>query len=223
MIVNGEQVPIVVRAGKRGQGLTIQTGPISGTLRSTTPAGEGVPLTKRGALVIARAGDLQTALQGLAPGSTVTQTLYSSPLLLADTQASLSGTTSVTPEVPGYAPLGDHTLVIAGTTQSGEKFTLSMGVLVETPAAALGANPLVKVSSRVIGQDTRTRVTLSRAQGGCAATFSVRGKRVRSTISRSGQAQALFVSQSTARKPSRVIVLIRGKGCQPKQLVATFR
>ena len=208
--INGVQVPVTLTKLRRGQGMRIAFGPVTFTLRSTTPAGQPVPLSAQGALIIARAGELPATGGGLAPASQVDMTLYSSPVRLGTAQVTPAGTISSTPTVPSTTALGAHTLVLTGVTDTGADFALELGVRVARPVAALGAAPVVTVHPRPAQPGDHLSIRAVGVQSRCSVEFSLGSSSARTRASTDGHARATLVA------PARGHVLkihVRGKGC----------
>lgn len=208
--INGVQVPVTATTLGRGQGMRIAFGPVTFTLRSTTPAGQPVPLSPQGALIIARAGELPATGGGLAPASQVDMTLYSSPVQLGTAQVMTSGSILSAPTIPSTTPLGSHTLVLTGVTDTGADFALELGVRVARPVAALGAAPVVTVHPRPAQPGDHLSIRAVGVQSRCSVEFSLGSSSARTRASTDGHARATLVA------PARGHVLkihVRGKGC----------
>lgn len=208
--INDQQVPVTLTKLRRGQGMRIAFGTVAFTLRSTTPAGQPVPLSPQGALIIARAGELPATGGGLAPASQVDMTLYSSPVQLGTAQVMTSGSISSTPTVPSTTALGAHTLVLTGVTDTGADFALELGVRVARPVAALGAAPVVTVHPLPAQPGDHLSIRAVGVQSRCSVEFSLGSSSARTRASTDGHARATLVA------PARGHVLkihVRGKGC----------
>jgi hypothetical protein len=216
MTIGGRRVEVTTTEGRRGAGLTLTGGPVSLTLRGTTPQGQGVPLTSDGSLILPRSGQVPTQVSGLAPNTTVTQTLYSDPLTLTSSSASSSGDFSASATLPSTLPLGQHTLSLSGTTNTGESFTLAIGVVIATPAAALGADPILSVWPRSAASSSTVTVKAHGVQAGCRVSFASGRDRTYASASRDGIATAKVVIGPTRLAQWSVRATVTGKGCVPK-------
>ena len=211
-VIDGQVIPVTSEPGPRGTGLTLQAGPVEFTLRSQTANGQRVPLAADGSLILPRTGEVPISGDGLEPNSSVAVTLFSNPISLGSTPVGADGTFRAAPVIPSTVPLGAHTLQLTGRTKGGDPFVLSIGVLVETPAAALGADPIISVRPAIITPGTSVAVTARGVQAGCRVTFTLAGKRATTTASKKGVAQA----QITMPKRLPRTAVVRGTVSGPK-------
>lgn len=191
--------------------MTVQASPLSFTLRSQTARGQRVPLAPDGALILARSGELPVTGSGLQPGSRVTQSLYSSPVELGSVVVTADEKFAAAPDIPTTVSLGSHTLVLRGTTKTGEPFELSIGVIVRTPVAALGSNPALSVSRG--SRSGEVMAAIRGAQAQCVVTFDAGGAPRRVRASAAGDAQALVKTVHSGRSAVSVTATVGGKGC----------
>lgn len=212
MRINGQAVRVTTDRGPRGTGLTLQAGPVEFTLRSQTANGQRVPLAADGSLILPRTGEVPISGDGLEPNSSVAVTLFSNPISLGSTPVGADGTFTTAPVIPATVPLGAHTLQLTGRTKTGDPFVLSIGVLVETPAAALGADPIISVRPAIVTPGTAVAVTARGVQVGCRVTFTLAGERATTTASKKGVAQA----QITMPKRLPRTAVVRGTVSGPK-------
>lgn len=210
--VNGQEIPVTTERGPRGSGLTLQAGSVAFTLRSQTAAGQRIPVSPDGSLILPRTGQVPISGDGLEPNSSVAVTLFSDPIALGSSVVSAEGTFTASPVIPSTVSLGAHTLQLTGRTKTGDPFVLSVGVLVETPAAALGANPVITVQPKIIKPSASVSVTARGVQAGCRVTFILAGKRANATASKKGVAQA----QITVPKKLPRTVSLRASVTGPK-------
>lgn len=79
---------------------------------------------------------------GFRPGSVITITFFSDPIVLGTTTADSVGNFSVTVVIPDGVPLGDHHLEASGVDASGQPFTVSLDVTVgsTSPLARTGSD-----------------------------------------------------------------------------------
>ncbi len=208
--IGGVEVPVRTTALRRGRGTVVTVGSMRFTLRSTTPSGQGVPTSPNGALVVARSGALPITGEGVAPGSEVKATLYSNPIPLGLTTATASGSFASQPTVPATVPRGTHTLSLTGSTTSGAPFTLNLGVTVESPAAALGAHPVVSVQPHPARVGDHLTIRVAELQAGCVVSFTLGRDTLRTQASARGQAQATLV---VPVRSSVLTTRVHGKRC----------
>ena len=213
IFINGTSTDISTDRGGRGSGLTLQAGPVEFTLRSQTANGRRVPLAPDGSLILARTGEVPISGDGLAPNSSVAVTLFSNPISLGSTPVGADGTFKTAPVIPASVPLGAHTLQLTGRTKTGDPFVLSIGVLVETPAAALGADPVISVRPAIITPGTSVAVTARGVQAGCRVTFTIAGKRAATKASKTGVAQAQITMPNRLPRTAVVRGTVSGPKC----------
>ena len=212
-VIDGQVIPVTSEPGPRGTGLTLQAGPVEFTLRSQTASGQRVPLAADGSLILPRTGEVPISGDGLEPNSSVAVTLFSDPISLGSTPVGADGTFRAAPVIPSTVPLGAHTLQLTGRTKGGDPFVLSVGVLVETPAAALGADPIISVRPAIITPGTSVAVTARGVQAGCRVTFTLAGKRATTTASKKGIAQALIIMPKRLPRTAVVRGTVSGPKC----------
>lgn len=223
MTIGGQVVQVERESQPRGRGVTLSAGPVTMTMRSTTPNGQAVPLTADGSLILARSGEVPIEASGLSPGSVVTQTLFSDPIDLGSSVVDASGDFRATPKIPPTTPLGNHTLSVRGTTNTGHPFTLNIGVTVATPAAALGSDPILVVKPTGTAHGPAALATATGVQARCTVTFSTGKTSVRTRSTTQGTARATL--QPIRIRSGRVPVTMRvsGKGCFPITVSKTVR
>lgn len=219
-LLAGQPVTVQDQPLPRGQGLSLSAGPVSMTLRSTTPNGRAVPLERDGSLLIARSGDLPITASGLAPGSIVTKTLFSDPITLGITTADNTGVLASTIPIPSTVPLGSHTLRLQGTTNTGDPFTLDMGVTVATPAVALGANPILTVKQATLKGARVVHLRARGVQARCLVTFTANRHQAKARANRTGTARAHITLPNQSKRGVTVTARITGKGCAPVRVNA---
>ena len=79
---------------------------------------------------------------GWLAGSSVTVTMYSTPIDLGTYVANADGTLSGTLIIPANAPVGNHTVVLSGTAANGATATAQLAFqIVADPTAATPATP----------------------------------------------------------------------------------
>lgn len=213
-------LPVVVRNQPlaRGQGLTVSAGPITASVRSTTAGGRRVPLAQNGTMMVTPSGSLPMSVSGLEPGSTVTQTLHSTPISLGSGLVDATGTFTGSATIPANVPSGRHTLVLDGTSKDGSPVTLSIGVTVAAPAVALGASPIVMVRR---GGDHAASVLHVRAtdvQRGCLVTFRAAKQHRTVRASSDGRASAQFTLPMTLPSSITVTARVKGSGCASRSV-----
>ena len=213
MRINGQEEPVSTKRGVRGGGLTLRAGPLEFTLRSQTARGQRVPLAPDGSLILARSGEVPVSGDGLEPNSSVSMTLFSDPITLGSASVVANGSFQSSPVIPSTAPLGAHTLQLTGRTKTGEPFELSIGVLVATPAAAVGANPVISVQPKVVKPGASVVVVARGVQAGCRVVFTIAGEQERTMASKKGIAQAHVMMPKRLPKNLVVKATLGGAKC----------
>lgn len=225
MVMGSQTVTVTQQVETRGRGATIAAGPIEMSVRARTASNSSIPLTPNNALVAPKSGQLLTGGSGVASSSTVTLTLFSNPVRLGETVADASGNFSANVTIPNNVPTGSHTLRIQGTTNSGQVFALDMGVIVKSPAAALGAHPLVSAKQRTVRGKRMIQVTVTKVQKSCTVGITVGNRRATTKASRSGTAVVLIPSTGTSSSKLRATVKasVSGKGCDKVSVSRRYR
>lgn len=216
MTIGGQEVQVQRESRPRGRGVTFSAGPVTMTMRSTAPNGQGVPLAPDGSLVLARSGEVPIEASGLAPGSTVTQTLYSNPVDLGSATVNSAGDVRAAPTIPASTPLGSHTLSIEGTTNTGDAFTFNIGVTVATPVVALGSDPVLDAT---LVRKHGTSLIDARARGvqaRCLVAFTAGKQTARARGSTQGVASVTLPAASPRSGAVKVTMRVSGQGCVPR-------
>lgn len=214
-VIGGQEAVVVNQPLPRGQGIEVSAGPVAMTFRSVTPGGQSVPVAPDGTLVIARSGEVPVSAEGLSPGSTVYKTLYSEPLNLGEGLADANGIYDGSTSIPSTVPTGSHTLVIRGTTKLGEPFILNVGVTVTTPAAALGASPVLTITPAKVRQGSVAHIRARGIQAGCVVTVTAGSSKAIGRASKAGMLQAQLLVGQTKTARWNVTARVGGKGCAP--------
>ena len=222
LLVNGREVPVSTKRGVRGGGLTLRAGSVEFTLRSQTASGQRVPLAPDGSLILARSGEVPVSGDGLEPNSSVSMTLFSDPVTLGSVSVGGDGSFSSSPVIPSTAPLGAHTFQLTGRTKTGEPFVLSIGVLVATPAAAVGADPVLSVQPKVVKPGASVAVMARGVQAGCQVMFTIAGERERVMASKKGVAQAHVMMPKRLPKNLVVKATVGGAKCSTVTVSKSF-
>ena len=222
MLIGGQPVVVQQTPQRRGQGIELTAGPVSFQLRSQTPSGRSVPTSPDGSLVIARSGTLPITGDGLLPGSLITQTLNSDPIDLGTTTVGTGGTFSSDTSIPASVPKGDHTLTLTGTTKNGDPFTLAIGVEVTSPAAALGASPIVTTTPAKLTPGRQVNVKATGVQVRCTVTFTLDKDKARTTANARGIAVATLTTPSSKKRALQLGTKVSGKGCEPVTLTRSL-
>jgi hypothetical protein len=212
-LIEGQPVVVEDRPLPRGQGFGIAAGPVQFTLRAQTANGQRVPLAPDGSLILPRTGDVPISGDGLEPNSSVTVTLFSDPIVLGSTRVESDGRFRTNPVIPSTVPLGAHTLQLTGRTKTGDPFVLSIGVLVKTPTAALGADPVISVRPAIIKPGASVAVTARGVQAGCRVNFTIAGKRATATASKKGVAQTHIALPNKLPRTAVVRAKVSGPKC----------
>ena len=223
MLIGGQPVVVQQTPQRRGQGIELTAGPVSFQLRSQTPSGRSVPTSPDGSLVIARPGTLPITGDGLLPGSLITQTLNSDPIDLGTTTVGTGGTFSSDTSIPASMPKGDHTFILTGTTKNGDPFTLAIGVEVTSPAAALGASPIVTTTPAKLTPGGQVNVKATGVQARCTVTFTLGKDKTRTTANARGIAVATLTTPPKTRRTVPLRTTVSGKGCEPVTVTRSLR
>ena len=215
MNLGGRVIAVSVQPTANNTVLTLNAGPVSMGLGGVTADGRPLPIGPGGVRVLSSPGQVIVNGSGLLPGSTVTQTLFSNPVALGSVAVDASGSFRASPIIPASVPLGNHTLSFTGTANTGEPFALSIGIRLQSQAAALGANPKLTSKPKRVQPGVTTLVTISAAQARCTVRFSGRDARAIQRTSKTGAAQAELRVPATQRGAWTVTARITGKGCDP--------
>lgn len=221
-LIGGKPVDVQQMPQRRG-GVELKAGPVSFLLRSQTPAGQNVPTSPDGSLVIARTGTIPIAGSGLAPGSLVNQTLNSDPVDLGTMTVGAAGSFASNTTIPGSVPKGSHTLLLTGTTKHGDAFTLAIGVAVTSPAAALGASPTLTIAPKQVTPGGHVSARASGVQARCTVDFSLAKTSVRTTADSRGVARASISVPWGRNRNLPLTVRVSGKGCDRVVITRTLR
>lgn len=204
------------------QGVELTAGPVTFQLRSENPSGRNVPTSPDGALVIARSGTRPVTGEGLLAGSPLTQTLNSNPIDLGTATVRPNGTLASNASISGTAPKGDHTLTLTGTTKDGDPFILAIGVKVTTPAAALGASPIVTTTPAKLTPGGSVSVKATSVQARCTVTFTLGTNKARTSTNARGVAVATLSVPKTKSRKVPLTTKVSGKGCGPVLITRTL-
>jgi hypothetical protein len=180
-------------------------------------------LSADGSLILARGGEVPIEASGLAPGSTVTQTLFSDPVNLGSPVVDASGDFRATPKVPPTTPLGSHTLSVRGTTNTGEPFTLNIGVTVATPAVALGADPILIVKPKQTEHGPSALAIATGVQSRCMVTFTNGKASIKKRATAQGITRATLYPIHVRSNRVAVTMRVTGKGCSPIKVSKSVR
>lgn len=213
-------VPVVVRNQPlaRGLGLTVSAGPITASVRSTTAGGRRLPLAQNGTVMVTPSGAIPVSISGLEPGSTVTQTLHSTPTPLGSGLVDATGTFTGSVAIPAEVPSGRHTLVLDGTSKDGSPVSLSIGVTVAPAAVALGVNPIVTVRQGTGHAPSVLNVVATDVQRGCLVTFRAAKQHRTVRASSDGRASAQFTLPMTLPSSITVTARVKGSGCASRSV-----
>lgn len=88
-------------------------------------------------------GTITVYVNGFGPGTTVTITLESDPVVLATVAAGSDGVVNTTVTIPADTPLGSHTIVVRGVDRDGNAKVVSFPITIGTTSGGLpttGAN-----------------------------------------------------------------------------------
>jgi hypothetical protein len=221
-LIGGAATPIRVTDGPLGRGIFATGGGLNVLSTGIAPGGALLPADVNGALVLARGGQLRVTGTGFAPGSTATLTLSTDPITLGSATADPSGAISALVPVPADVAIGNHTLNLIAKSASGQQAIVTLGVRVLSPAAAMGARPVIRVRALTVAPGKAFTVRARGVQAQCLVRFSVPGSSARATASAGGLASAsLTAPSSTGRRT--VTARVSGAGCEPVTVTTTIR
>jgi len=214
IVVNGESVSILVEPTVDGSRLTIIGAGIAFTIDAVGPAGAALPLAPDGSLVLSQSGEFTMSGFGFDPSSSVTLFMFSTPTQLGTLPVPRNGALLGSVTIPASTSTGDHTIQAVGTGVDGMPMTVSLGVRVLTPTAALGAHPTVSLmnpSPKPPG--TAFTVVAAGVQARCAVTFWTRGS---SVVAKAGIAGHAIATVVAPRRSGTWAVTARvfGSGCE---------
>ena len=214
LVIDGVSVPVTIADSGDGRTMTLSGAGVTMTLDARGPNGRPIALAPDGSLVLARGGSVPVVGSGFSPGSTVVLYLFSSPRQLISVVADATGAISTSADVPRDMPTGRHTLQIAGSTSTGQPLNLSVGLRVETPAAALGSRPRIAVPRTQVKVGDRIPITVTGAQPRCTAQLRIKGDDSAVRLSAAGRGSGVLHAPS---KPGTWVVTarIKGPGCSP--------
>jgi hypothetical protein len=221
--VNGLPLPVRVLVAPDRRSLRLSTLVGSVTI-GTSLDGNPLYVTRRGTLVLAPSGELALSGSGLLPGSPVTVTIFSTPTQIAQSTVTVGGTYALDGIVPATMPLGSHTMVLSGVTNSGEPMSLSLGVDVLSSEAAVATYPRLTIDPGQFTVGKPVTLRLTGAQSRCTAQVTatgIEGRDVRRVkIGPSGRARITLVPMKTGRQ--HVTVAITGVDCSPTRARTSF-
>ena len=214
LVIDGVSVPVTIADSGDGRTMTLSGAGVTMTVDARGPNGRPIALAPDGSLVLARGGSVPVVGSGFSPGSTVVLYLFSSPRQLISVKADATGAISTSADVPRDMPTGRHTLQIAGSTSTGQPLNLSVGLRVETPAAALGSRPRIAVPRTQVKVGDRIPITVTGAQPRCTAQLRIKGDDSAVRLSAAGRGSGVLHAPS---KPGTWVVTarIKGPGCSP--------
>lgn len=214
LVIDGVSVPVTIADSGDGRTMTLSGAGVTVTLDARGPNGRPIALAPDGSLVLARGGSVPVVGSGFSPGSTVVLYLFSSPRQLISVVADATGAISTSADVPRDMPTGRHTLQIAGSTSTGQPLNLSVGLRVETPAAALGSRPRIAVPRTRVKVGDRLPITVTGAQPRCTAQLRIKGDDSAVRLGAAGRGSGVLHAPS---KPGTWVVTarIKGPGCSP--------
>ena len=116
-----------------------------------------------------------------APGTAVTVTIESTPVVVATGTSAGDGSFSASFVVPTSLPLGDHTLVLSGTNLLGHPQVLSVSITLVASAAEAAASSSGSGVLAFTGQNSGTWLAIAAALMALGAALTVSLRRRRST------------------------------------------
>jgi len=119
-IVNGREVPAVLRPNSKRSGLDFVASGWQVSLGALTAAGATVNLSADGSLRVDRDHTLISAGEGFAPNSQVDVYIYSTPIKLGSAFTNTAGKFTADFPVPPQLEDGLHTLQVIGYSPSGD-------------------------------------------------------------------------------------------------------
>ena len=214
LVIDGVPVPVTIADSGDGRTMTLSGAGVTMTLGARGPDGRPISLAPDESLVLARGGSVPVVGSGFSPGSTVVLYLFSSPRQLVSVMADATGAISTSADVPRDMQTGRHTLQIAGSTSTGQPLNLSVGLRVETPAAAMGSRPRIAVPRTQVKVGDRIPITVTGAQPRCTAQLRIKGDDSAVRLGASGRGSGVLHAPS---KPGTWVVTarIKGPGCSP--------
>lgn len=127
---------------------------------TTEPAGE---LDKDS---VAVGGEVTISGEGFKPGTTATFTLHSEPVVLGTAVVAADGTVELTATVPADTTAGAHSIIITGTSASGEDAEVSLSLAVtaaEDPSASASPSATATATGSTTGPATKAPATTAPA------------------------------------------------------------
>jgi LPXTG-motif cell wall-anchored protein len=120
-------------------GVTLTSGGLSMWV-SAYVNGKNVPLHSSTTVVVEKGGRMHVKVAGFLPGSKVTIWGHSTPVELASFTATTSGTIEHEFTLPESIAVGDHTLVVEGTSDQNQPTSMQVGIRVVDKAASAASS-----------------------------------------------------------------------------------
>ena len=146
LIVDGEKVPVTVQPDARDEKQLEVTGPgFTMSLAGLNAQGKPLGLTSDGALILEPDRTAAVAGTGFQPNTLVYLYLFSEPRFIGTVETDANGTFNGRVPLPADIADGRHTLQSNGFTPDGAVRSLSLGVVLATPVAAMPKRATAKV------------------------------------------------------------------------------
>ncbi|MFM6963578.1 MAG: beta strand repeat-containing protein, partial [Micrococcales bacterium] len=133
---NGQAVPVTVTPNSTNNGVIITGDGWSLTLQGIDAAGNPIPLTADGKLILTPGQFAAIVGTGFSPNTPAIVWIFSSPVQLGQFTVDASGNFSGVMPIPTTISVGNHTAVVQGVGTAGENRQANLGVIV-------GALPVV--------------------------------------------------------------------------------
>lgn len=109
-------------------GLVVAGGSVNAQFKVVDSDGAVVPLDNQGNLVISDDVTITLTMSGLGSNSDYEAWIFSTPTRLGTGRADASGYAGGKFAIPAGLPTGQHRIVLEGTSATGDKATLAVGV-----------------------------------------------------------------------------------------------
>jgi outer membrane protein OmpA-like peptidoglycan-associated protein len=140
--VGGRKVEVTVAPNRRNNpdGLVVSGGDFTMRIAGLNSAGQGLPLSDDGALILQQRNLARTEGTGFQANGPVQVYIMSTPRFLGTVMANADGTFTGTVLLPADIKPGRHTLQSNGFTPDGKVRSVSVGVLLRAAKAAKPSN-----------------------------------------------------------------------------------
>jgi hypothetical protein len=143
VLLNGELVD--ADTGVAGGVITVTVAGVSSSLSTPADPSGDLRVDTGGVLLVRRGEAILASARGMEPSTVADVWLYPSTVRLGDAVTDSAGDFVVQSEMPEDASTGDHRLVVAGTTETGDDIAIAFAVRVAGPStlARIASSPLV--------------------------------------------------------------------------------